>query len=68
MKIRLYGDICYPGVIELEVENIEEAREIAARRSITDEEYEFVVFDKQSKCLAFIPAGEIFDENGNEIE
>jgi len=68
MKVRFYGDICYPGVVEVEVEDLDEARELASKSSFTDEETQFTVHDKQGKCLAFIPAGEIFDEDGNEIE
>ena len=68
MKVRFYGDICYSGVVEVEVEDMDEARELVSRKSFTDEETLFTVFDKQEKWLGFIPDGKIYDENGDEVE
>lgn len=68
MKVRFYGDILYSGVIEVEVEDLEEAKELASRDIFNDEEIEFAVYDRQNKFLAFIPSGEILDENGDEID
>jgi hypothetical protein len=59
--------VCHPGVIEVEVDSLEEARELASK-NLADEEVDFKVHDEQSKCLLFIPDGTIYDEDGNEIE
>ena len=43
MKIRMSGDICHPGIIELEVDSLEEARKLFDRDGLRDEEVEFTV-------------------------
>ena len=54
-------------VVEIEVESLEEARELASK-NLVDEEVQFKVYDEQSKCILFVPDGIIYDEDGNEIE
>ena len=70
MKIKLSGDICHPGVVEMEVDNIKELENLLNRKKgqLTDAEDEFKVDDEQSDCLLFLWDGNIFDEDGNEIE
>jgi len=69
MKIKLSGDICHPGMIEMEVDSIKDLLAILERKEgkLIDEEDEFKIDDEQSDCLMFIWDGHIFDEQGNEI-
>lgn len=65
MKIRMSGDICHTGVIELEVESLAEAVKLLNGGGFSEDEG-FQVYDEQD-CLWFIPDGNIYDEAGNEI-
>lgn len=61
MKFRLYGDICHPGIVEVEADTLDQALDRAT-------DGEFKIIDEQHNCLAFHFAGTALDENGKEIE
>jgi len=67
MKVRMSGDICHPGIIELEVESLEDAKRLFDGDGLSDEETGFTVHDESSDCLWFIPDGNLYDENGDPI-
>ena len=67
MKVRLSGDICRPGMIEVEVADLDELQDLLVDGKILDEEQEWAILDEQNKCLMFLWDGNIFDENDKEL-
>jgi len=69
MKFKLSGDICHPGLVEVEVENVSELWDLLDKSGgkLRDEEAEFKVYDEQSDCLLFIWDGTAMDDDGNEV-
>ena len=65
MKFWLSGDICHPGMVTVEVENMEALERLLSKEELTEG---FQVDDEQSDCSMFIPDGQVFVENGEELE
>ena len=69
MKVRLYGDILHPGIVEVEVEDLQELEVLLEKEMLTDEEEQFTVVDQQNDCLGFMWDGNpIEDEHGKQIQ
>jgi hypothetical protein len=70
MKFRLMGDICHPGSVIIEAENLQALLDIFTPECnmLNDEAHPFSVADEQSSPLMFVWDGPIFDENDNEID
>ena len=69
MKVRLYGDICRPGIVELEVENLEALREVLRQDpvSFSDGGHGVKICDEQNEHLVFHWDGTALDEDDNEL-
>ena len=67
MKVYIYCDICHPGIVEVEVDSVEEAFELASGDFIMDE-VDCRIADEQQKCLLVRPTGTICNEDMTEIK
>lgn len=69
-KYRLSGDICHPGIVEVECTE-DELRDLLGSESlglIDEPQLHIVDEDTSVKVAGFIPDGNLFDEDGNDLE
>lgn len=69
-KYRLSGDICHPGIVEVECTE-DELRDLLGEDNIgliDEPQLHIMDEDTSPKVAGFIPDGSIFDEDGNDLE
>lgn len=66
MKALIYCDICHPGIVEVEVDSVERAFELASADFAMDE-VDCRIYDEQGSSLLIRPTGMVFDEHMTEL-
>jgi len=66
MKALIYCDICHPGIVEVEVDSVEEALKLASSDFAMDE-VDCRIYDEQNSSLLIRPTGTAFDEHMVEM-